>query len=421
MKLPVVLAAVAAVAAVSVVAVTAAAVPSLTIRDDAETNGRKAWVLDNGTLRVWLLRSGGHIADVRLRSTVAALDNFSPMFVPTGNGYMGHMVCFPHYGPASADERQNGLRGHGEAGTAEWRQTRPPRITDTQLTFFYGADLPKTQYTIERAVTLRAGETSIHVQEWVENLAVYDRPYNYQQHATFGAPFVAPDNNVLDMSATRGLTDPKRTAKGQWATDREFTWPNAPRAEVPATSAAGAAASTISLREFRAVPDGQSYTPVLDDSTRELAWFTLLNRELQLLVGYVFPRADHPWIVDWQNQPRADTPAGMARGIEFGTSPFDEGLRNSVTRATLFGAPTYRWIGSRQRLSTTFTMFLVETGRDFSGVQDVQIGETGKRIQLTQRGGGGGLVVSGVVGPIPENAPPATPAPAPAPGAPAAR
>ena len=56
----------------------------------------------------------------------------------------------------------------------------------------------------------------------------------------------------------------------------------------------------------------------------------------------------------------ADTPAGIARGIEFGTSPFDEGLRQSVERAQLLGVPTYRFISARQRLSTTFTIFLRE-------------------------------------------------------------
>ena len=71
---------------------------------------------------------------------------------------MGHLVCFPHYGPASADERAQGLRGHGEAGSVEWQQTRAPEIDAQHITFYYGADLPVTHYKIERAVTLKAGE-----------------------------------------------------------------------------------------------------------------------------------------------------------------------------------------------------------------------------------------------------------------------
>ena len=161
----------------------------------ADIYGRPGWVLENGTIRVSLLRGGGHIAELRLVSTNPRLA-LNPMFIPSprpgsgqaGNGYMGHLVCFPHYGPASADERAQGLSGHGEAGSVEWQQTRPPQIDAQALTFYYGADLPKTQYKIERAVTLTSGQSTVRVEEWVENLAPYDRPYNRNQHATFGAP-----------------------------------------------------------------------------------------------------------------------------------------------------------------------------------------------------------------------------------------
>ena len=343
-----------------------------TVREEAQIYGRPGWIIETAKLRVALLRGGGHIAEVRLLSNNPRL-SINPMFIPTGNGYMGHLVCFPHFGPASAEERAQGLRGHGEAGSVDWQQTRPPQITTEGITFFYGAELPKTHYRIERAVTLKSGETSVHVEEWIENLASYDRPYNRDQHATFGAPFVAPGKNVLDMSGTRGMTDPKRTAGGKWVEGRLFPWPDAPTED-----------ATVSLREFHAVPGGQVYTPVLTDRSRPQSWFTLYNTEYPLLVAYVFPTADHPWIIDWQNQPRADSTEGTARGIEFGTSPFDEGLRKSVERAQLLGVPTYRFIGARERLSTTFTIALSEIPVGFVGVGDVRI-ENGKFIVVTRR------------------------------------
>jgi hypothetical protein len=341
-----------------------------TVREDQNIYGRPGWVLENGRIRVGLLRGGGHIAEVRLLSSNPRL-SINPMFVPTprpgsgqaGDGYMGHLVCFPHYGPASADERAHGLLGHGEAGSVEWRQTRPSQTDAQKITFFYGADLPKTQYKIERAVTLKAGETAVHVEEWIENLAPYDRPYNRNQHATFGPPFVTPGRNVLDMSGTRGMTDPQRTAGGKWAEGQLLRWPDAPRND----------GVELSLRDFHAIPGGQAYTPVLADRSQPQSWFTLYNADYPLLVGYVFPTDDHPWIIDWQNQPRADATTGTARGIEFGTSPFDEGLRKSVERAQLLGAPTYKFIGARQRLSTTFTMFMREIPVGFAGVAAVSV------------------------------------------------
>lgn len=338
---------------------------------DGEVHGRPGWILENDKIRIGLVRGGGHIGELRLLSQDPQL-SIDPMFVPSGSGYMGHLVCFPHFGPASPEERKLGLRGHGEAGTVDWKRTRAAQIGSEHITVFYGADLPKTQYRIERAVTLRTGETIVRVEEWIENLAAYDRPYNHDQHVTFGAPFVRPGKTMLDMSGGQGMTDPERTAGG-WAGDREFRWPDAPRAD----------GGTISLREFRATPGNQAYTAVAADRSREEAWFTLYNIDSTLLVGYLFPTADAPWIIDWQNQPRAESADGTARGIEFGTSPFDEGLQKSVERGRLFGIPTYRWIAARERRSTRFTIFLTEIPRGFAGVQDVAI--RGDRIQVTER------------------------------------
>jgi hypothetical protein len=172
------------------------------------------------------------------------------------------------------------------------------------------------------------------------------------------------------------VTDPKRTARDQWAAGREFEWPNV----------AGPGGATVSLREFRAVPGGQAYTPVLADLSQTSSWFTVYNREYPLLIGYLFPTADHPWIIDWQNQPQAATTAGTARGIEFGTSPFDEGLRRSVERGQLFGVPTYKFIAAKQRLSTTFTIFLAEIPAGFAGVQNVRMMENS--VVVAERGTG---------------------------------
>jgi hypothetical protein len=341
---------------------------------------QRGWVVQSSAIRVTLLRQGGHIAEIRLIGEGSA-SSINPLFTPTGTGYSGHLVCFPHYGPASADERQEGLGGHGEAGSVEWRETRPAVVTADALTFFYGAELPKTQYAIERAVTVRAGEPSVRVEEWVENRAAYDRPYNWNQHATFGAPFVAPDANVLDLSGAVALTDPRRTGGGQWSPAAEFRWPEAPRAD----------GGSVSLRPFRARPEGQVYTPVRTASPPALAWFTLYNLDQRLLVGYLFSAADHPWIVDWQNRPEAGTPTRTARGIQFGTSPFDEGLRQSVERGRLFDTPTYRWIGVRPRLSTTFQIFLTEVPPAFGGVEDVRT--TGDGIAVRERGTGRVLTV----------------------------
>jgi hypothetical protein len=333
-------------------------------------------------MRVAILRQGGHIGEVRLL-TDNPRAGFNPMYIPSGAGYMGHMICFPHFVPASPEERKNGLGGHGEAQAVEWSETKPAIIDADGVMFFYAANLPKTNHRIERIVSLRSGETAVHVEETVENLTAYDRPFNRDQHATFGAPFVAAGKNVLDMSGAKGLTDPRRTADGVWLAGREFQWPDV-------SSARG---ESVNLRPFRAVPGGSAYTPVQADAARPVGWFTFYNTDDELLVGYLFPTSDHPWIIDWQNQPRADSTDGTARGIEFGTSPFDEGLRASVERAQLLGTSSYRWIAAGQRLTTRFTIFLAQVPAGFAGVQDIR--PAGPRITMTERGSGRQLTIAG--------------------------
>jgi hypothetical protein len=105
---------------------------------------------------------------------------------------MGHLLCFPFYGPPSSDDEvRAGLGNHGEAPIVEWKKSNVEINTDGVAVRYY-ADLPKTQYRVERLVTLPRGLREVHVEEWVENLAGYDRPVNWMEHATFGPPFVEP-------------------------------------------------------------------------------------------------------------------------------------------------------------------------------------------------------------------------------------
>ena len=201
-------------------AVCAAALSAQVTVTEEMFHGRHAWVLSNGAIRVSVLSGGGHIGEIRLISGDSK-KSINPMRIPHyqpidpqtfdpakhaaiyGNephkwlsaGYMGHMLCFPLYGPPSGDEVKAGLGSHGEAPVVEWRRTKAA----SDVSFSYAADLPKTQYRVERAIHLAPGARSVRVEEWIENLTHYDRPYNLMEHATFGPPFV----EIGSISATK--------------------------------------------------------------------------------------------------------------------------------------------------------------------------------------------------------------------------
>jgi hypothetical protein len=323
-------------------------------------HGRPAWVLENGVLRVTVLRGGGHIAEVR-QTTGDARRDVNPMRVPhyptidphtyvdardnsrygddphrwLSSGYMGHLLCFPFYGPPSSpDEVRAGLGNHGEAPIVEWRKTGGGADGDV-VTLRYAADLVKTHYRVRRTLTMRSMHPWVRVEESVENMLLVDRPMQWMQHATFGPPFVEPGKSLLRISATRGHRN----------------------GALPAGESPGE-------RLMPAGTPGGSYTALLMDSSRDYQFFTLSHPEYPVTVGYLFPTSMNPWAADWQENRRARQKPWdgqvVARGIEFGTSPYAEGLRKAVDRGTLFNTPAYGWIGARQTLQTEFVIFLSE-------------------------------------------------------------
>ncbi len=352
---------------------------------------RRAWVMSNGLVQASVLSGGGHIGEFRLLSNDPK-KGINPMRVPhyptidpheynparhdalygdnpnrwLMSGYMGHLLCFPSYGPTSDDETRSGLGGHGEAPIVEWKKMRI-ESTPEAVTLWYGADLTKTNFRVERAITLTKSARSIRVREWVENLALYDRPINWMQHATFGPPFIEPGKTAMDVSATRGQVSSGRPGGASLQPGSTVTWPQGTTAE----------GKPADLRVFQPKPKAGTYYTMRLDPSRTQQFFTMYHPGYRVLIGYVFPSEGYPWIADWQENHsvtvRPWNGQVVARGIEFGSSPFDEGLRKSVERGSFLGAPAYRWIGGRQRLETEFTMVLAEIPEGFNGVRNLRV------------------------------------------------
>lgn len=366
-------------------------------------HGRQAWVLENDVIRVSVLGGGGHIAEVRFRSGDERR-TVNPMRVPhyqtiepydydpakhdalygtnshrwLSSGYMGHLLCLPFFGPPSSpQEVENGLGNHGEAPIVEWKPAGEPIVGAHGVRFTYGADLVRTQFRVERTLTLPDREPVLLVEEWVESKTLYDRPINWMQHATFGPPFTAPGKSYLDLSGTLGQVVQGGAQTNSLKPGSDLRWPEGVSRE----------GRTVSLRPFQEAANSGTYFAVLMDRQRPLNYFTMYNAEFPVLIGYLFRTEECPWLGDFQeNMRNQDKPwdgKTVTRGIEFGTTPFAEGLRRSVERASLFGTPTYRWIGGRERLRMTFAIFLAEIPAGFEGVADVTL--EGDRIVVSER------------------------------------
>lgn len=365
------------------------ALPQTATFQEDRLHGRRAFVLQNNLMRVATLPGGGFIGEIRFISSDPR-KSVNPMRVPhyqtidpyafdiaqhgalygTGiqrrlmSGYMGDFLCFPHFGPSSKAEFALDLGQHGEALAVEWKRER---VTsgDGGVTLFYSAELPKTQYRVERSLTLLANESVVYVEESIDNRAQFDRPFQWVRHVTFGPPFLEIGKTFVDAPVAK-------TAVREGSAVREEGWPalRLPDGQL------------LDQRVF----SGRTGTWLLDRSQPKV-WFTIYHTGYPVLLGYLYESQSNPWVLDWQENMRVkEIPwegKVVARAVCIGNSPFASGLQDAVARGSLFGVPVYGWFGARQRLIQRYLFFLAEIPLAFKGVDSLRV-DPG-RIVFTER------------------------------------
>jgi hypothetical protein len=322
---------------------------------------RRAAAIENGALRLTVLEEGGHIAEIADIAT-----GVNPLWTPHwpsiepsaydarvhavyGDGadanllagIMGHNLCLDIFGGPSGEEAQAGFPVHGEASTARYA------IEASGVSLTLRADLPQARLRIERRIDLVG--RAIRVREQVENLAATDRPIGWTQHVTLGPPFLQKGSTQLRASARRSKVFEGRFGPADYlAPGAEFEWPLAPRA----------GGGTADLRLYTDAPSSSAYTAQQMDPAREHAFFVAFSPESRLAFGYVWRRADFPWMGIWEeNHARPAAPWNgrtLTRGLEFGVSPFPETRRQMIDRGRTFDTPGFRWIPARQTLAVEY-------------------------------------------------------------------
>jgi hypothetical protein len=300
--------------------------------------GRRATSIENELVRVTVLHEGGHIAEILDKQS-----GVNPLWTPPWesiepstydlrthpeygadseskllSGIMGHNLCMDIFGGTSAEEAAAGLTVHGEASVAAYEVT----AADGELT--QRARFPQSQLQLERRIAL-AGRV-VEVVEAVENESATDRPIAWTEHVTLGPPF-------LEKGAT------------------QFRAPVA-KSEVLQEGVGD-------LQLYTDAPVSGGFTTHLMDPSRDTAYFVAWSPRSQVALGYVWRRADFPWLGVWEeNYGRMSAPWNgrtLTRGMEFGASPMPETRRQMIERGSLFGAPSFRWIPARTRVEVRYS------------------------------------------------------------------
>lgn len=320
-------------------------------------HGRSALTLGNGSLSLSVLPGGGFIGAVQLTTGDPRAD-INPMRVPDYqtidphtydpenaahaaaygtdvqgrlmSGYMGHYTCFPQFGNSPQEFAAAGYGQHGEAIDVLWEQQ--PSSTPGQLSMT--AHLPLNSYNFNRTITMHPGETVAYVTETAENLASFERPLQWNQHVTFGPPFVEAGK----------------------------MWADASVADAPA--------------DFRGFSGRTGRWQMQNEKPRN--WVTAFNESYRVLFGQLFDAECNPWLLDWQTDAATSDQSKMpvplqgatARGFCWGDS-VESGIKSAVTTAERNGRPTYSWIGARQRRSQHYAIFMAELPDGWRGTADV--------------------------------------------------
>jgi hypothetical protein len=361
-------------------------------------DGRPGIRLEADWGHVSVLEGGGHICELNLRACGRVNPLWRPPWktidptkyrvaqhsriygrLPDGRllaGIAGHNLSFDYFGPPSKEEVAAGHSTHGEAPSIKWQTQR----LETQPRPFvrYGALLPEAHIRFMRELSLHRSQAIIYYQETATNLSSFDRPISWNEHVTFGPPFVEAGVTLFDMPATHGKVCPAAySSRPLLRADAEFHWPMAPEA----------GRGRINLRT---IPDSrfEHYTAQLLDPKFEFAFTSACNARLGLLVVYLFRRADFPWVGSWNERfHQAHAPwrkRTFCRGVEFSTTPFAIPRRETVDQNRLFGERTFRWLPAKSELKVRYLTLLFEVPGDFGGVREVAVAP--ERVIVTEAG-----------------------------------
>jgi hypothetical protein len=364
-------------------------------------DGRSGFCLRADWGHVSVLEGGGHICELNLnacsgvnplwRPPWATIDpvkyavaKHARKYGPPPDGKLlsciaGHSLSFDHFGPPSHQETAAGLTTHGEAPVLRWGIQKLAQSPKPQLR--YGVTLPEARISFSRKLTLDRINPVIYCEEEAVNLSPYDRPISWNEHVTFGPPFLEAGTTWFDIPATRAKVCPASySPRFSLRPDAEFTWPNAPTKDH----------KRINLRTTPTKRFGH-YTAQLLNPEIEIGFIAACNPRLKLLVVYAFRRADFPWVGNWEERYcRTQAPwlgKTFCRGLEFSTTPFSIPRRETIEQGPLFAEATYRWLPAKSKAQVRFLILLFEVPETFRGVADVAV--TKGRIDVVESGARG--------------------------------
>jgi hypothetical protein len=312
--------------------------------------------LDNGTASMNISLKGGLITEMSLNSM-----DLNPIH------QYGHFLCFDRWGPSSPEDQALGIPFHGNASKVTWTLHEGPVMKETHVFAEMSCLLPIVKLGLNRKIYLDRNSSVFKVVEEITNHGDSSRVFNLVQHATIGTPFL-DETTVVDTRVDSGYSQAGFLPP---APGEAITWPEAV-----------VDGDTTDLR-FLTVDHTwwQAVVTFSLDNHQEYGWVTAVNPSLQLMVGYIWPVADYPWLNLWMNLQNNEP---FARGLEFGTTGLHRTWPEVLAMDTIFGKKLYEEMGVDDTIVKSYYAYLSEIPADYKGVQSVSI--AGDKIRVEEYG-----------------------------------
>jgi len=303
--------------------------------------------LDNGVVKMKISLTGGTITELGLFGV-----DVNPL-----HDY-GHFLCFDHWGPSSPEDEALGIPFHGEASKITWTLNQEPSVDAGQYYMEISCLLPIVNLGMNRKIYLNDNTSVFKVVEEITNHTDSLKVFNLVQHPTIGAPFL-DENTIVDTEVDSGFSQLGNLPP---ASEDVITWPQ--------TVVDG---DSTDLRYLSVDHSWKSavVTFILDEK-EEYRWVTAVNPTLNLMLGYIWPASDYPWLNLWLRL-RNNSP--FARGLEFGSTGLHQAWPELLEMEEIFGKKLYEEIGVNDTIIKTYYTFMSQIPSDYEGVESVTLEE----------------------------------------------
>lgn len=286
---------------------------------------------------------GGKIRDFSLKSI-----EVNPL-----NSILGHFICFDRWGPSSAADQAKGIPFHGEAQATMWKTVQAPVEKTNHIYAEMSVKLPIVKLSMVRKIWLDKNVPVVNVIEEITNQNSTTKIFNVVQHATIGPPFL-DSTTVVDTKVIKGFSQ-----DGIYPpTEKEtIKWPNA---ELKGFQ--------DDLRYLTGVGPEQLVLSFTLDHNQEYGWVSAINASKGLLIGYLWPIKEYPWLNVWLSQ--WGHVIG-SRGLEFGTTGLHQPFDVITAIDSIFNQQLCEYIAPNETVTKSYIAFLSAIPKDYKGVKDI--------------------------------------------------